>query len=134
MKRSRMSSRTKLGAVGAAICAIGLAVALPASGHTVTFDSHLQFKVDTLTDTTDTFSGKVTSVRAACEVGRPITISHAGVTIATATTDVAGNWTVVGSRPPKGDDVTAFIPKKILKKNRRHRHRCGRVVVTRKAP
>jgi hypothetical protein len=69
-----------------------------------------------LTDTTDTFSGKIESPRAACEIGRTIIVTHAGVTIATATTDPAGNWTVVGPRPPKNDDVTAFTPKKVLKK------------------
>jgi len=134
MKPIRISPRTKFSALAAVMCAIGLAVALPASGHKVTFDSHLQFRLDILTDTTDTFHGKVTSTRAACEIGRSITITHAGVTIATATTDAAGNWTVTGPRPPKGDDVTAFMPKKILKKNRRHRHRCARAVVTHKAP
>ena len=126
--------RTKLAVASAALCAIALSVALPASGHKITFDTHMQFKLETASDTTDTFSGKVVSVRARCEAGRTIFISHAGVTIATATSDPAGNWTVTGPRPPKGDDVTAFLPKKFLKKNRRHRHRCARVVVTHKAP
>jgi hypothetical protein len=134
MKRSRMSFRTKLVAVAAATCAIGLAVALPAAGHKVAFDTNLQLKIDPLTDTTNTYSGKVTSTRVRCEVGRFITITHAGVTIATATTDAAGNYTVTGPRPPKGDDVTAFTPKKFLKKNRKHRHKCVRDVVTHKAP
>jgi hypothetical protein len=134
MERSRMSLKGKLAAVCVAAFAIGLTVALPAAGHTVTFDTNLQLKIDTLNDTTDTFSGKVTSRRAACEVGRTIFVTHAGATIATATTDAAGNWTVTGPRPPKGDDVTAFTPKKILKKNRRHRHRCARDVTTHKAP
>jgi hypothetical protein len=91
-------------------------------------------KIDTLNDTQDTFSGKVTSTRARCEAGRVVNVTHAGVTIATATTDLAGNWTVVGPRPPKGDDVTAFTPKKVLKKSRKHRHRCARDIVTHKAP
>ncbi|MFL5906623.1 MAG: hypothetical protein ACJ75Z_03375 [Solirubrobacterales bacterium] len=135
MRRSRLGFRTKLAAVGVAVCALALALtALPASGHKVTYDSHLQLKIDTLSDTTDTFSGKVISTRAACEFGRIIYVTHAGVTIATATTDAAGNWTVTGPRPPKNDDVTAFTPKKILKKSRRHRHRCARAVSTHKAP
>ncbi|HEX6585596.1 MAG TPA: hypothetical protein VF052_02495 [Solirubrobacterales bacterium] len=94
----------------------------------------LQLKIDVLTDTTDTFSGKIESPRAACEIGRTIIVTHAGVTIATATTDPAGNWTVVGPRPPKNDDVTAFTPKKVLKKNCKHRHRCVADITTRKAP
>jgi hypothetical protein len=120
--------------VGAVMAAIGLAIALPASGHKVTYDSNLQLKIDALNDTQDTFSGKVTSTRARCEAGRTVTVTHAGVTIATTFTDLAGNWTVVGPRPPKGDDVTAFTPKKFLKRNRKHRHRCARDIVTHKAP
>jgi hypothetical protein len=130
MKRSWI----RLGVLASVMAAIGLAVALPASGHKVVYDTHLQFKIDTLNDTQDTFSGKVTSTRARCEVGRIVNVTHAGVTIATATTDLAGNWTVVGPRPPKGDDVTAFTPKKILKKNRKHRHRCAPDIQTHKAP
>jgi hypothetical protein len=124
----------RLVALGALTASIGLVVALPAAGHKVLFDTNLQLKIDTLNETQDTFSGKVTSTRARCEVGRLVNVMHAGVTIATATTDLAGNWTVVGPRPPKGDDVTAFTPKKILKKSRKHRHRCARDIVTHKAP
>jgi hypothetical protein len=113
-----------------------LALVLPASAHKVTYPTNLQLKIDVspTSMTQDTFSGKVTSTRMACLSGRTVTITHAGVTIATATTDVAGNYTVTGPRPPKGDDVTAFTPKKVLKKNRRHTHRCARDVVTHKAP
>jgi hypothetical protein len=117
-----------------AACAIGLALALPANGHKRVFDTNLLLKIDTLSDTTDTFSGKITSTRAKCERGRPITVTQAGVTIATATTDFAGNWTATGPRPPKGDAVTAFTPKKVLKKNRKHRHRCAADSKTHKAP
>ncbi|MGH2983749.1 MAG: hypothetical protein ACRDK5_05795 [Solirubrobacterales bacterium] len=134
MRGSGRGLRIKLTAALAAVCALGLGLALPAVGHKVVYDTNLQLKIDTLTDTTDTFSGKVTSRRAACTVGRVITISHNGVAIATATSDVAGNWTVTGPRPPKSDDVTAFTPKKVLKKNRKHRHRCAGDVVTHKAP
>jgi hypothetical protein len=124
-----------MGAVAVAACALGLAMAaLPAAGHKVAFDTHLQLKMNTLSDAQDTFSGKVTSTRARCVTGRVVNVIHAGVTIATATTDPAGNWTVVGPRPPKGDAVTAFTPKKVLKKSRKHRHRCARAVVTHKAP
>jgi hypothetical protein len=134
MKRRRKRAGIGVAALAAVICAVGLALALPAAGHKVIFDTHLQLKIDTLNDTQDTFSGKVTSTRAACEVGRVVNVMHAAVTIATATTDAGGNWTVVGPRRPKNDDVTAFTPKKVLKKNRKHRHRCARDVVTHKAP
>jgi hypothetical protein len=134
MKRSRRGFGFKVTAVAAAVCALGLAMALPAIGHKVRFDTNLQLKIDTVNDTADNFSGKIESRRAACEVGRFVNIIHNGVTIATATTDIAGNYSVNGPRPPKGDDVTAFTPKKVLKKNRKHRHRCANDVVTHKAP
>jgi hypothetical protein len=123
----------RLAALALLAAAIGLAVALPAAGHKVVFDTNLQLKIETLSGTQDTFSGKVTSSRARCEIGRTVNVTHAGVTIATTTTDLAGNWTVVGPRPPKGADVTAFTPKKILKKNRKHRHRCAPDITTHKA-
>jgi hypothetical protein len=121
-------------ALAVLVGAATLALAMPATGHKLVYPTSLQLKIDTLSDTQDTFSGKVSSTRAACQSGRTVTITHAGVTIATATTDVAGNYTVAGPRPPKGDDVSAFTPKKVLKKNRRHTHRCARDVVTHKAP
>jgi hypothetical protein len=127
-------NRTRLAVLGTLVLSVALALALPAEGHKVVYDTHLQLKVDALNDAQDTFSGKVTSTRAACEMGRLVNVMHAGVTIATATTDLAGNWTVVGPRPPKNDDVTAFVPKKVLKKSRKHRHRCGPDTQTHKAP
>jgi hypothetical protein len=135
MNSSRRGLGLKLTAVIGAICALGLATALQASGHKLLIDSKIQqFKAEIVNDTTDSFSGRVQSDRFACRVGRTINITHNGVLIATATSGAAGNFTVTGPRPPKGDDVIATMPKKILKKNRKHRHRCSRDVVTRKAP
>ena len=91
-------------------------------------------KIDVVNDTTDNFSGRVRSDRTACMVGRSINITHNGVLIATTTTDVAGNYAVNGPRPPKGDDVVTTMRKKVLKKSRKHRHRCVPDVATRKAP
>ena len=127
-------NRIRLAVLGTLALAVALALALPAAGHKVAYDSHLQLKIDATSDTQDTFSGKLSSTRAACQVGRLVNVTHAGVTIATATTDAAGNWTVLGPRPPKNDDVTAFAPKKVLKKNRKHRHRCAAATSTHKAP
>ena len=124
----------RLVALGGLAAAVAAAIALPAAAHKVVFATNLQLKIDELNTTQDTFSGKIESIRARCEVGRVVTVTHAGVTIATATTDLAGNWTVVGPKPPKRDDVTAFTPKKILKKSRKHRHRCAPDITTRKAP
>jgi hypothetical protein len=127
--------KIRLVAAVVAAFAIGLATALQASGHKLLIDSGLQkVKIDIVNDTTDNFSGRVQSDRTACMVGRSINVTHNGVLIATAITDAAGNYSVNGPRPSKGDDVVATMPKKVLKKNRKHRHRCARDVVTRKAP
>lgn len=122
----------RLLALGGLAAALALAIALPAGAHKIRFESSLQFKLDVLSDTQATYSGKIESPKAACEIGRPVNVSHAGAVIATTTTDFAGNWTVVGSKPPKGSDVTAFVPRKVLKKNRKHRHKCAPDVATRK--
>lgn len=135
MKRSGRRPGLRLTAVLAGICALGLVTALQASGHKNVIESRLQqFKIEIVNDTTDSYSGRVQSDKAKCVIGRIINITHNGVLIATATTDAAGNFTVTGPRPPKGDDVVATLTKKILKKNRKHRHKCTRDVVTRKAP
>jgi hypothetical protein len=134
-KMMRRGKRLGVGiAAAAAVSAMGLVAGGPASAHKVRYDANLQLRIEVLNDTQDTFSGKIESQRDACERGRTINVTHAGVTIATAITDLAGNWTVVGPRPPKRADVTAFTPKKVLKKNRKHRHRCAAEITTRKAP
>jgi hypothetical protein len=135
MERSGTRTSLMLTTALVAICALGLVTALQASGHKNVIESKLlQFKIEIVNDTTDNYSGRVQSDKAKCVIGRVINITHNGVLIATATTDAAGNFTVTGPRPPKGDDVVATLTKKILKKNRKHRHKCTRDVVTRKAP
>ena len=135
MKRSGSRPGLRLTAVLAGICALGLVTALQASGHKNVIESRIQqFKIEIVNDTTDSFSGRVVSDKAKCVPGRIINITHNGLLIATATSDTAGSFTVTGPRPPKGDDVVATMVKKVLKKNRKHRHRCTRDVITRKAP
>jgi hypothetical protein len=135
MKRRGRGLGFKLAAAVGAIGALGLATALQASGHTNLIDTRLQqFKIEVVNDTTDNYSGRVVNGPPKCLRGRIINITHNGVLIATAVTDASGNFTVTGPRPPKGDDVVATLTKKILKKNRKHRHKCLRDAVTRKAP
>jgi hypothetical protein len=133
MKRSNHRLGIRLAVLGVAVCAIVLAVALPAIGHKVKYPTNLQLKIDTINDTTDQYSGKVTSTKAACTVGRTIVVSQAGVAIATTVSNVSGDWAVTGPKAPKNTDVTATTPKKILKKNKKHRHKCAAAATTRKA-
>jgi hypothetical protein len=121
--REKLLKRLPL--VTVAACAVGLALALPALGHKVTYATNLQLKLDTLNDTTEQYSGKVTSTKAACKAGRTITVAAAGAPIATTVSNAAGDWVVTGPVPPKGTVITATTPKKFLKRNKKHRHKCG---------
>jgi hypothetical protein len=129
---NRIGSRAsiKLAAAVLAVCAVGLAIALPAMGHKVTYSTSLQLKSDQLNDTTEQYSGKVNSTKGACKSGRTITIAQSGTPIATTVSSVSGDWAVTAPVPPKGTSVTASTPKKILKKNRKHVHKCGPASVT----
>jgi cytosine/uracil/thiamine/allantoin permease len=130
-----MKGRRNKIAIGVGLaCLVGLAIALPASGHKVTYGTNLQLKLDTLNETTEQYSGKVTSTKGACIVGRTITVTQAGVPIAATVSNAAGDWAVLGPKAPKNTDITASTPKKILKKNSKHRHKCAAAATTRKAP
>jgi hypothetical protein len=131
----RARSRRLLAAALGAAAVLALSVA-PASGHKRGYDTNLQLKIDSLTPTSTQYSGKVTSEKGACRPNRLITVTTAGIAIATTFSDAAANWTVVvnGTPPPKGQDVIASTPKKFLKRNKKHRHKCRAASVTHKAP
>jgi hypothetical protein len=125
----------------AAVLALGAASVLALSAGTATahkqgYSTNLQLKIDTLTPATTTqYSGKVTSEKGACRPARQITVTTGGAVVASIASDAAGNWTVVvgGTPPAKGQDVVASTPRKFLKRNKKHRHKCTRASVTRKA-
>jgi hypothetical protein len=126
--------KTSLVVALATVAALALIVA-PASGHKKAYDTSLQLKVDGLTATTTQYSGSVHSTKGACERNRVITITTLGVAIAQVTSDAAGNYTVTVTGPPpaKNQDVVASTPKKFLKRNSKHKHKCKPASVTRKA-
>lgn len=105
-----------------------------ASAHKRGWDTNLQFKADTLTATSTEYSGTVRSEKPACERNRVITITTGGVAIGTATSDFNGDYSVVvnGTPPAKRQDVIASTPKKFLKRNSKHRHKCRPATVTRR--
>jgi hypothetical protein len=112
----------------AAIAGTALALTIglqPAIGHKQTYDSNLQLKVDSVNDTTSQYSGKINSTKGACESGRPVTVTANGVTIATATSVPGGSWSASGPVQAKGTIVIATIPRKILKRNKKHKHKCA---------
>lgn len=110
-----------LAAVGAVVVALSAGAAL---AHKVSFDSSLQLKLTKIDDATTQYSGKVSSTRGACEVGRPVTVTANGAVIASATSIVGGTWSASGPAQAKGTTVVATIPRKILKRNKKHRHKC----------
>jgi hypothetical protein len=124
-RSARLGRRAaRIGAAVAAVSAIGLAVALPASGHKVAYDTNLKIRFDTLNDTTEQYSGKVMSSKPKCEAGRTITLTQSGVPVGTTVSNSAGAWVLTGPVPPKGAQLTLSTPRKILKKNKKHRHKC----------
>lgn len=128
MKDDRKGSgrRKRFGIALAAICVLGSGLALQgALAHKVTFDSNLQLKVDSIDASTSSYSGKVTSTRGACEAGRPVTVTANGTVIASATTVVGGSWSASGPVQAKNTTVIATIPRKILKRNKKHKHKCA---------
>jgi hypothetical protein len=125
------------GAIAVALGAAALFAlsAAPASGHKQGFDASLQLKVDPLTTTTTQYSGSVRSDKPACERNREITLTTGGVVIGTATSDFSGDYLVVitGTPPAKNQDVIASTPRKLLKRSKKHVHKCRPDTVTRKA-
>jgi hypothetical protein len=123
----------KLTLVMMAVCAIALALALPALGHKITYSTNLQLKADTLNDTTEQYSGKVTSTKGACKPGRTIIVTAAGAPVGTTVSNAAGDWVLTGPVPAKGTIITASTPKKFLVRTKKHRHKCGPASTTHRA-
>lgn len=126
-------ARRKLGLALAAIGVLGSGLAVEgAVAHKVTYGSSLQLKIDSIDDTTSQYSGKVTSTRGACEVGRPVTVSAGAGPIASATSLVGGSWLANGPSQAKQTTVVATIPRKTLKRNKKHKHKCAPASAQRK--
>lgn len=116
------------------VCALGLALCLQAAiAHKVTYDSKLQLKDAPVSETTTQYSGKVTSTTGACEVGRAVTVTAGGAVIATATSVVGGSWAASGPAQAKGTSLIATIPRKVLKRSKKHRHKCVAASTQRRA-
>jgi hypothetical protein len=122
-----------IGGAVAAASAIALGAALPASGHKIAYDNSLKLSLDTLNGTTEQYSGRVLSEKPGCRVGRTVTVSQSGVQVGTTVSNSSGAWALTGPVPPKGAQITASMPKKVLKKNKKHRHKCKAASRGRKA-
>ena len=58
------------------------------------------------------YSGRIDSERASCVRNRVVKVFHKGVLIAETRSDADGFWSVVGPKPPAGDEVTVQVTKK----------------------
>ena len=123
---------TSLALLGAIVLAVG---APSADAHKRTYASDVQIKAKAATDTSLELSGKVTSDNSRCIAGRTVTVTAGGAFVATATTLVNGEWSVLSAtRPPKGTTLIATIEKKFLKRSSKHRHKCASDFSERQAP
>jgi len=133
MKQTGAGRKAKVAIVsGALALSMGLA-SQSASAHKVAFDNNLQLKQNALTDTTSQYSGKVTSTRGACKFRRSVTVRANGAVVAWALSIAGGAWSASGPTQVKGTTLIASIPRKILKKNKKHRHKCKAASAQRRA-
>lgn len=58
------------------------------------------------------YSGQVSSNSDKCIGGRIVKVFHKGVKIAETKTNAEGRWSVIGPKPPDGDEVTVKVAKK----------------------
>jgi hypothetical protein len=106
-----------------------------ADAHKRTYASEVQLKAKAASDTTLTLDGKVTSDNSRCVAGREVTITANGAFVASATTLVNGEYSVLSStRPVKGTTLIATISRKFLKRSKKHRHKCASDFSERRAP
>ncbi len=84
--------------------------------------------------TTTEYSGKVNSTFARCERFRPVTITSSTGLFVQTITNINGDYAITGPKQAQGVTVTATINRKVLRKNRRHKHVCLAAATTHKAP
>ena len=125
-------------AAGSALAAL-LASAMfagTAGAHKQTYETSLTFQAKSASPTVNEYSGQVNSERAKCERYRVVNVDAFDVRIATAISLVTGEWSVQQSAPlpPKGTTLIAFTPKKFIKRNDEHRHKCASDFAEKKAP
>jgi hypothetical protein len=125
MDRGARPARVTVALVFAGV--LGLATSEPAAAL-VPIDTRTTITVTTLSATTATYSGKLTtrlkkgkpdseSRRAArnCLRGRNVSISNLGREFGSAVTDGKGNWSITGPKPAPGGDVKVLVARDVRK-------------------
>ena len=114
----------------ATVALISVVFVAGASGHVVRYDSTVTAKFD---KKASTFDGTVDSAKGRCETNRKVNLrlratDGSSTVVGTDLTDSLGAWVIQPTSAPAAGTYFAQAPKKVLRKNSKHRHVCKRVV------
>lgn len=122
-------------ALGALVAAVLIALAAgTALAHKARYTTATTLQIKDIQNTSNQYSGKVTSVNPKCAHFRLVTLTSSAGLIGRTTTNVNGDYSVLAGKVPQGIDVTATVARKVLTKKKRHKHVCLPSAATRKAP
>ena len=105
-------------------------VAAGAAGHTVRYDSVVTAKFD---KQAKIFDGAVESAKRGCAKNRSVTLrlraaDGSSTVVGTDVTDALGAWVVTSTSEPTPGTYFAEATKKVVRKNKNHRHVCAPAV------
>jgi len=114
----------------ATVALISVVFVAGASGHVVRYDSTVTAKFD---KKASTFDGTVDSAKRRCETNRKVNLrlratDGSSTVVGTDLTNPLGAWVIQPTTAPAAGTYFAQAPKKVLRKNSKHRHVCKRVV------
>lgn len=124
----------QLGAVSLATLALmSVAFVSVADGHTSAYDSTVTAKLKKNGKDADSFYGNVDSTTLRCEMDRIVNLrlraaSGPSTLVGTDVTDSVGDWEVLLTEDAAPGTYYAVAAKKVLRKNKKHRHVCTRVL------
>ncbi len=113
----------------AAILVSGV-VAAGANGHAVKYDSTVTAKFD---KQARTFDGAVESAKRGCAKNRSVNLrlraaDGSSTVVGTDVSDALGAWVVTSTSDPAPGTYFAEATKKVIRKNKNHRHVCAPAV------
>ncbi len=132
VKGRRRGIRITVAAIAAGV--LGLAVAVPAGGHKIRYDTNLQLKIEVLNDTPGHLLREDREPASRLR-DRSLHQRHpCGRDDRNGDHGPGRQLDRDRAEAAEGRRRDRLSPKKVLKKNRKHRHRCAADIVTHKAP
>lgn len=134
---ARMKTKLKNPRIAIAALATAAVLALtvgPAVAHKASYASTVNLQIKDIGNTANQYSGKITSIQPRCAHFRKVTITSSGGFIASTTSNINGDYSVLAAKVAQGIDVTATLSRKVLSKKKHHRHICLPAAATHKAP